>query len=475
MIANSRCIACNLSKKEEKIRKHLDEKKKKEFIQKVTGILYKYGDIESTPMLDKRIQDIYNEYYEEETDYIALKHKYNQYMLEREDEIKEHLKEAKDIKDYIKYVCVGNYIDFGVTGNIDDQMLDDLLKKVDSLNIPEQEIKYLEEELKQAKTLLYITDNCGEIVLDKIFIEELKKRYGNLEITVMVRGGLAINDATIEDAQEIGLTKIVPVISNGAAIAGTVKEQLSKEARKQLDSADVIIAKGMGNFDPGLAEGEATHQETGDHGQQGPQHGDQVLTQHGLLRPALVVVGHDPQAAGKAGDHGPGGENGGAPAHFLGDKVDAGGGQQAENPQPGPGNAHRPLSQQGTGAAGPGGQGQKAADGQENRPGQGAGEQRGGVRRESAGVALVELAVLAPAQNQQRGRHRRRDKDHGPQTGGAGDGQAGARLKPMGQINPPNQQTDQAAGHGHAGQDDRFPHEKGLPSVKRREGTHSRA
>ena len=90
-------------------------------------------------MLDKRIQDIYNEYYEEETDYVALKHKYNQYMLEREDEIKEHLKEAKNIKDYIKYVCVGNYIDFGVTGNIDDQMLDDLLKKVDSLNIPEQE------------------------------------------------------------------------------------------------------------------------------------------------------------------------------------------------------------------------------------------------------------------------------------------------------------------------------------------------
>ena len=65
----------NVSKKEEKIRKHSDEKKKKEFIQKVTGILYKYGDIESTPMLDKRIQDIYNEYYEEETDYVALKHK----------------------------------------------------------------------------------------------------------------------------------------------------------------------------------------------------------------------------------------------------------------------------------------------------------------------------------------------------------------------------------------------------------------
>ena len=96
MIANSRCIACNLSKKEEKIRKHSDEKKKKEFIQKVTGILYKYGDIESTPMLDKRIQDIYNEYYEEETDYVALKHKYNQYMLEREDEIKDWLDKCEE-------------------------------------------------------------------------------------------------------------------------------------------------------------------------------------------------------------------------------------------------------------------------------------------------------------------------------------------------------------------------------------------
>ena len=81
-------------------------------------------------------------------------------------------------------------------------MLENLLNKVNDLNISKQEVKYLEEELKDAKTLLYITDNCGEIVLDKIFIEELKKRYKNLEIIVMVRGGLAINDATIEDAEE---------------------------------------------------------------------------------------------------------------------------------------------------------------------------------------------------------------------------------------------------------------------------------
>lgn len=255
MIANSRCIACNLSKKELKIRKYSDEKQKKEFIQRAVKVLYEYGDKESIPMLDKRIDDIFNEYYEEETDYEALKHKYNQYLLEREDEIRTRIKETGNIEDYIKYVCVGNYIDFGVTGKIDDQMLEDMLDKAGELKISSKEVQHLEGELLTAKTLLYITDNCGEIVLDKIFIEELKKRYPSLEITVMVRGGLAINDATMEDAKEVGLTKIVPVISNGAAITGTVKEQLSKEAREHLDYADVIIAKGMGNFESMYQEG----------------------------------------------------------------------------------------------------------------------------------------------------------------------------------------------------------------------------
>ena len=255
MIANSRCIACNLSKKELKIRKYSDEKQKKEFIQRAVKVLYEYGDKESIPMLDKRIDDIFNEYYEEETDYEALKHKYNQYLLEREDEIRTRIKETGNIENYIKYVCVGNYIDFGVTGKIDDQMLEDMLDKAGELKISSKEVQHLEGELLTAKTLLYITDNCGEIVLDKIFIEELKKRYPSLEITVMVRGGLAINDATMEDAKEVGLTKIVPVISNGAAITGTVKEQLSKEAREHLDHADVIIAKGMGTFEPMYQEG----------------------------------------------------------------------------------------------------------------------------------------------------------------------------------------------------------------------------
>ena len=255
MIANSRCIACNLSKQEKKIRSYEDESKKKEFIQKVLEVLCKYGTKESTPMLDKRIKDIYDQYYEEEKDYVALKHKYNQYMLKREDEIRQRIKESGSMENCIKYVCVGNYIDFGVMGEIDDQMLEKLLDKASTLQISQSEVEHLKEDLSKAKTLLYITDNCGEIVLDKIFIEYLKEEYKNLEITVMVRGGLAINDATIEDAEEVGLTDIVPVIGNGTAITGTVKNAISEEAKEKLETSEVIIAKGMGNFESMYEEG----------------------------------------------------------------------------------------------------------------------------------------------------------------------------------------------------------------------------
>ena len=86
MIANSRCIACILSKQERKIRKNSDEQKKKEYIHKVLKILYEYGTKECAPMVEKRIKDIYKEYYEEDVDYAVLKHRYNQYMLEKEEE-----------------------------------------------------------------------------------------------------------------------------------------------------------------------------------------------------------------------------------------------------------------------------------------------------------------------------------------------------------------------------------------------------
>ena len=105
------------------------------------------------------------------------------------------------------------------------------------------------QDLKQAKTLTYVLDNCGEIVLDKLLIKEIKRQYPKLQISVLVRGKEVLNDVTMEDAIQTGLTKMVPVIENGTGIAGTVLEKISKEAKEALNEADIILAKGQGNFE----------------------------------------------------------------------------------------------------------------------------------------------------------------------------------------------------------------------------------
>ena len=107
----------------------------------------------------------------------------------------------------------------------------------------------MEEQLNKAKSFLLIADNAGEIVFDKLLLIELQKLFPHLKITVMVRGGEVSNDATMEDAKYVGLDKAANVISNGMPIAGTVYQMLSAEARQAIDSADVILSKGQGNYE----------------------------------------------------------------------------------------------------------------------------------------------------------------------------------------------------------------------------------
>ena len=100
-------------------------------------------------------------------------------------------------------------------------------------------------DLEKGKKLLIITDNAGEIGFDRVLAEVLKNLYPHLEITFCVRGEPVANDATREDAAAVGIT--FPVIDSGNAVGGTAEELLSPEAKAAMETADVILAKGMGN------------------------------------------------------------------------------------------------------------------------------------------------------------------------------------------------------------------------------------
>ena len=99
------------------------------------------------------------------------------------------------------------------------------------------------------KKMVYLTDNCGEIVFDKLLIRKIKEMNPELDITVIVRGGKVLNDATMEDAQMTGLSEIVEVIGNGDDVAGTILSRVSPECLEIMEQADVILAKGQGNFE----------------------------------------------------------------------------------------------------------------------------------------------------------------------------------------------------------------------------------
>lgn len=143
----------------------------------------------------------------------------------------------------------GNYIDFGTPSNVNEEKFDELVENAKNIKLDETTYTNLKNDLYHARKLVVLTDNCGEIVFDKIMIKILKTFYPSLEVTAIVRGLPALNDATIDDARQIGLTDLVNVIGNGTDIAGTVFDQISKEAQKVLKDADVVISKGLGNFE----------------------------------------------------------------------------------------------------------------------------------------------------------------------------------------------------------------------------------
>lgn len=250
MKANVTCLSCILSKQDKLTRDICDEEKKAGYFHEVLGVLYRYGQSESALQLAARMDELYTRYFGAREDYSEIKHTYNQLMLKQEEVFEARIRSAKDpIRACIRYVCAGNYIDFSAVEDVNEAMLQTLLDRVEKEEVPEKEYACFLTDLEKAKELAYLTDNCGEIVLDKLFIKILKERYPDLHITVIVRGQDVLNDATMEDAAEVGLTEVTDCMGSGCKTAGTVLEEMSDEARERLLHADVVISKGQGNFE----------------------------------------------------------------------------------------------------------------------------------------------------------------------------------------------------------------------------------
>jgi uncharacterized protein with ATP-grasp and redox domains len=256
MTANPCCISCLLTKYEKQARPFPDDDTKKAYLRRLLKLLYEEGDTRSAPELSCRMDAIYRSYYPVLVDYAPIKHRYNQYMLSKEALVEAHITTDDDpLAACVRYVCAGNYIDFGANNVVDDRLLDQLLDKAARETVDAHALAMLKQDLSDGKTLVYLTDNCGEIVMDKLFVRHIRAAYPHLDVTVIVRGGPALNDATMIDAEEVGMTTEARCMGNGAALPGTILSTVNRETLDLLHRADVIIAKGQGNFESLFGEG----------------------------------------------------------------------------------------------------------------------------------------------------------------------------------------------------------------------------
>lgn len=226
------------------------EERKEEVLKQAERCLEEAGTSQSAPKMMAGVLDLLKRETGILDPYERIKREYNQMLLSMEEEISRCIHEAKDpFRAALQYVTVGNYIDFGALSDVSEEQLRKLLNGCGDLVLDPDEVMHFQEELGRARELLYITDNAGEIVLDKIFMNVLKELYPKLQIHVLVRGEPVLNDATLEDAKMIGLNRIARVIPNGTSIPGTEYAQISEEARECMDRADLCLAKGQGNFE----------------------------------------------------------------------------------------------------------------------------------------------------------------------------------------------------------------------------------
>lgn len=247
---NSECIKCLLNKYLKQLPCKMDEDTKIKYFQNILKIISEINPTASAPEIVAKITTLQKEMFGKTEDYTELKKYYNALMDSLGKDLSENIAKSTDgFRLAMSYSMLGNYIDFGAMDSVDETKLKEMLKNASNIVFDNTEYENLKADLAKSEKLVFITDNCGEIALDKLFMTKIKKDYPNLQLQIIVRGNPVLNDATIEDALQIGLEKIAKVTPNGSNIAGTCIDKISNEAKSIIDSADIIIAKGQGNFE----------------------------------------------------------------------------------------------------------------------------------------------------------------------------------------------------------------------------------
>ena len=252
----SECMHCIVEHHWSLIQDTPDEAQRAAFLREVLRTVAEANPNMAAPVPTAKLQKVYARMFRETDDYPRLKRQYNALLLQWLPELRATLQRADDpLRLAVWMAMAGNYIDFGVLREIDDARLRDMLFTPDARAVDRAEFQSLRSDLQAAQAVTYVCDNCGEIVLDMLLMEQIQRLNPGAQITALVRGENVLNDATAEDARFVGLDRIARIVGNGSNIGGTQMEYLSEEALRALTEADVVVSKGQGNFETLVGKG----------------------------------------------------------------------------------------------------------------------------------------------------------------------------------------------------------------------------
>ena len=204
-------------------------------------------DLEDSPAwLSMQAYDLASQHSGKHDPYRALKREQNEAALALEDSMRTRIRQSADpLVTALHISAAGNVIDLGIlhTHEIDiEKVIEEVLDQKFAVDHTEA----LKASLADCRDLLFLLDNAGEIVFDKLLIEELQKCT---TVTAVVKGAPMINDVLMEDADFVGLTKICEVIDNGGGFIGSPLKHVPQHFLDRMAAADVIIGKGQGNYE----------------------------------------------------------------------------------------------------------------------------------------------------------------------------------------------------------------------------------
>ncbi len=232
------CIAClfNQSLKVTKLLE-LDDDTSKKVFDSTAQILIDHDMNYTPPQIAKEIYQAISDITGEE-DPVARSKEYS-----TQEALKVDTSFIKTIPDALKLAVIGNVIDFGAQNQFDlNEMIQNHFHQAFGID----DFPTFEKELQEAKEMVIIGDNVGEHIFDKILIETIKKSY-DIEVYYFVRGKPIINDVTLKEAQI--LKNCAQLIDTGVATPGYDLEEINAESKAIFDRADIVLAKGMGNFE----------------------------------------------------------------------------------------------------------------------------------------------------------------------------------------------------------------------------------